>query len=196
MAWYQLWETDDEIYTTCSRHRATKIKRDLIVKRIQTLRATIFLLSLSFVAVLSPGQLHAHCEVPCGIYADELRFEAMLEDQKTIAKSIDEIAKHLATEADQTTALAVNQIARWISTKEEHAERIQHTIAQYFMAQRIKPAEGDAAAAYVKKLTAAHAVMQSAMKAKQDAAPATATALRAAILDFYRAYEGKEPSFD
>lgn len=166
------------------------------MKKIQSVSAIISLLSLSFVAVLLPGRVHAHCEVPCGIYADELRFEAMLEDQKTIAKSIDEIAKHLATEADGTTPLAVNQIARWISTKEEHATRIQHTIAQYFMTQRIKPADGDAAAGYVKKLTAAHAVLQSAMKTKQNAAPETATALRTAILDFYRAYEGKEPAFD
>lgn len=166
------------------------------MKRIQSALAITSLLCLSIIAIVSPGKTHAHCEVPCGIFADELRFEAMLEDQKTIAKSIDEIANHLASEADQTTALAVNQIARWISTKEEHAERIQHTIAQYFMAQRIKPAEGDAAAAYVKKLSAAHAVMQSAMKTKQDAAPETAIALRTAILDFYRAYEGKEPSFD
>jgi nickel superoxide dismutase len=183
-------------YMTVSRIRATETNRNPMINKIQSLRATIALLPFTFVAFISPGQLQAHCEVPCGIFADELRFEAMLEDQKTIAKSIDEIAKHLATEADQTTALAVNQIARWISTKEEHAENIQHTMAQYFMAQRIKPAEGEAAAAYVKKLTAAHAVMQSAMKAKQDAAPETATALRSAILDFYRAYEGKEPSFD
>ena len=33
----------------------------------------------------------AHCEVPCGIYADQRRFEEMLEDTSTIAKGIDQI---------------------------------------------------------------------------------------------------------
>ena len=58
------------------------------------------------------------------------------------------------------------------------------------MTQRIKSSDKEG---YVKKLTAAHAVMTAAMKTKQDANPETATALKAAILDFYRAYEGKEP---
>ena len=30
----------------------------------------------------------AHCEVPCGIYDDQRRFEDMLEDQETIAKGM------------------------------------------------------------------------------------------------------------
>ena len=29
----------------------------------------------------------AHCQVPCGIYGDQLRFDQMLEDQKTISKA-------------------------------------------------------------------------------------------------------------
>ena len=153
-------------------------------------------LGLFLAAVFAPRQLEAHCQVPCGIFADQLRFEAMLEDQKTIAKSIDEIAKHVATMADGVTPPAVNQASRWVTTKEEQAVRIQYTIAQYFMAQRIKPGKGGAFDAYVKKLTAAHAVMQGAMKTKQDPTPETAAALRAAILDFYRVYEGREPAFE
>ena len=87
--------------------------------------------------------------------------------------------------------LAVNQVVRWVNTKESHATNTQHIIAQYFMTQRIKP--GDDVKAYVKKLTAAHAVMVAAMKCKQTADPAAAATLRKTILDFYRAYEGKEP---
>ncbi|MCH5372980.1 MAG: hypothetical protein JJ992_03310, partial [Planctomycetes bacterium] len=49
---------------------------------------------------------------------------------------------------------------------------------------------------YIKKLTAAHAVMQAAMKCKQTVDPATADALKEAIYNFYRAYEGKEPQFE
>jgi nickel superoxide dismutase len=129
----------------------------------------------------------AHCEVPCGIYADQHRFEEMLEDTETIAKAIAQINALMAEMQEGPNALAVNQVVRWVNTKESHATNTQHIIAQYFMTQRIKPdAEG-----YTKKLTAAHAVMQAAMKCKQNADPATAEALKAAILAFHAAYEDK-----
>lgn len=131
----------------------------------------------------------AHCQVPCGIYGDQLRFEQMLEDEHTISKSQLQMGELVEGEID---AQAVNQIARWVTTKEEHATKIQNTICHYFMAQRIKPgSEG-----YAKKLAAAHAVIVAAMKAKQSADPATAKTLETAIFDLYRAYEGKEPEFD
>ena len=153
------------------------------MKRMLLILAVTLLIPSQFVA--------AHCEVPCGIYADQLRFEQMLEDQTTIAKavtSMEEIAERLGSEPSLQD---INQIGRWTSTKEAHATNTQHIIAQYFMTQRIKPtAEG-----YTQKLTAAHAVMVAAMKCKQTADDATAAALRKAILDFYRAYEGKEPEF-
>lgn len=127
----------------------------------------------------------SHCEVPCGIYGDQRRFESMLEDTETIAKSIAQI-NELASKSD---ALSVNQLSRWVATKETHATAIQQTIAQYFMTQRIKAdTEG-----YVKNLTAAHAVMVNAMKCKQGVDPASSEALHKSILDFYRAYEGREP---
>ena len=127
----------------------------------------------------------AHCEVPCGIYDDQRRFEDMLEDQKTIAKGMGAI-REMAGKSDP---LSVNQTVRWINTKEAHATNIQHTISQYFMTQRIKAdKEG-----YSKKLAAAHAVMVAAMKCKQNTDGKMAETLKVKILDFYRAYEGKEP---
>lgn len=142
--------------------------------------------------VASTRTVQAHCEVPCGIYADQVRFQQMLEDQTTIAKAMAQI-NELAEKGD---ALSHNQLARWVATKESHATNTQHIIAQYFMTQRIKPGADDAAnKAYVKKLVAAHKVLQSAMKCKQTVDGANAETLRNAILDLYRAYEGKEPHF-
>ncbi len=134
-----------------------------------------------------------HCEVPCGIYADEMRFQMMLEDTATILKAINSVREICAGFENQgpPDAKTVNQMTRWITTKEQHATNTQHTIAQYFMTQRIKPDNEK----YAVQLKAAHAVMVAAMKCKQDADPATAQKLHAAILDFYRAYEGKEPKF-
>lgn len=125
----------------------------------------------------------AHCQVPCGIFADQLRFEAMLEDQTTVAKANVQMAKLLKG----NTPVAVNQATRWILTKEDHCKNIMETVAQYFMAQRIKPDAEN----YEKTLVAAHNVMRAAMKAKQDPSAEVAEALKASILEFYQAYEGK-----
>lgn len=156
------------------------------------MKPILSLLVLATAVLLPTRHADAHCQVPCGIFHDQLRFEAMLEDQVTIAKAGAEIAKYADETRSGVTALLVNQATRWVATKEEHAQRIQDTIASYFMEQRIKPDAED----YEKKLVAAHAVMRAAMKAKQDPSAEVAEALKAAILDFYRAYEGKEPQFD
>ena len=133
-----------------------------------------------------------HCEVPCGIYADQMRFEQMLEDTQTIAKAITSV-NEIANGFDQgpPNAKTINQMTRWINTKESHATNTQHIVAQYFLTQRIKADNKD----YAKQLAAAHKVMVSAMKCKQDADPATAKTLKDSIYDLYRAYEGKEPKF-
>ena len=133
--------------------------------------------SIFFVGIQTRAR--AHCEVPCGIYDDHARVLQMLEDTKTIDKAVTQIN----TLAGQHDPHALNQAARWIATKEEHATRIQHTIAQYFLTQRVKPAEPgtDAWAAYEKKLTEHHAVMVAAMKAKQGVDPAAAETLKKAI---------------
>ncbi len=142
------------------------------------------LLSLVTFTIGAPS-LFAHCEVPCGIFADEMRFEQMLEEHTTIAKAITNI-NELSAKSD---ALSHNQLARWVATKESHAVKIQETIAQYFMSQRIKTDHEN----YQNQLVAAHAVMVAAMKSKQSVDVAVADTLRETILDFYRAYEGKEP---
>ncbi len=133
----------------------------------------------------------AHCEVPCGIYGDQLRFEGMLEDTATIEKAIKQINE---LSKGQGGTLGVNQGVRWVMTKETHATSIQGVIAQYFMTQRLKPADPADAAAwgkYVDKLTKAHAVMRNAMKSKQSVDGASAETLRASILAFHKAYEAK-----
>lgn len=134
-----------------------------------------------------------HCQVPCGIYADQLRFEQMLEDTATIAKAITSINELADGMADTPpTGKAINQVTRWVSTKENHATNTQKIIAEYFLAQRVKPDHKE----YVGQLATSHKVIVAAMKCKQDSDPATAEALKKAIFDLYRAYEGKEPTFE
>ena len=149
------------------------------------MRTTLCLLTVVVIG-LAAHTVYAHCEVPCGIYDDQLRFQSMLEDQATIEKASSQIGEL----ADKHGAHDLNQLVRWVNTKEDHASKIQHTIAQYFMTQRIKADDEK----YAKKLAAAHAVLVAAMQSKQAASPESTAALKKSILDFYRAYEGKEPA--
>lgn len=140
------------------------------------------------VAAICVSDAAAHCQVPCGIYGDQRRFEELLEDEHTISKSQIEINNL----AGKMGAQDLNQATRWVTTKEDHASNIQHVISSYFLAQRIKMDDPQ----YGKKLMAAHKVIVMAMKAKQSADPATAKELEKSIFDFYEAYEGKKPAFD
>ncbi|MEM9280906.1 MAG: superoxide dismutase [Ni] [Verrucomicrobiota bacterium] len=142
---------------------------------------------IASLALFGPQHASAHCQVPCGIFSDQVEFEKMLEAQTTIAKANVEMAKLI----EENTPLAVNQATRWIMTKEDHCAKIMETVAEYFMAQRIKPDTEN----YEAQLLAAHTLMRAAMKAKQDPSEEVAEAVKAAVFDLYRAYTGNEPDF-
>ena len=117
--------------------------------------------------LLMPTQVSAHCQVPCGIYDDNNVIEKMHTDWVTIekaSKQISELSKDPATNAHQLT--------RWIMNKESHAQAIQETVTNYFLAQRLKIGEADTdQESYLKKLTTCHKVIVYAMKCKQSADP-------------------------
>jgi len=75
----------------------------------------------------------AHCEIPCGIYDDEMRINMMNEHITTIEKSMNQIMK-----IEKEKRHHSNQLVRWIINKERHADEIQEIVTQYFLTQRIK----------------------------------------------------------
>ena len=147
--------------------------------------ATTFCLFVSLATIAA-----AHCQVPCGIYGDQRRFELMLEDEHTCSKAQIELTK--IAESGEYSPQNIQQLVRWTTNKEDHAQRIQQTMLDYFLAQRIK----SDSPRYADQLETAHGVIVAAMKAKQSADPATSKKLEDAIFAFYKAYEGKEPSFE
>ena len=131
-----------------------------------------------------------HCEVPCGIYGDEMRFEMIKEHITTIEKAMKQITE-LSGAGDRN----YNQIVRWVSNKEKHAEELQHIVQQYFMTQRVKPVDpskGDDHEAYLKKLHLLHGMLVSAMKAKQTTDLGYIEKLRKLTEEFYVAYFGPD----
>ena len=133
-------------------------------------------------AVLS----RAHCQVPCGIFDDPARVEALKEDAATVRKAMVQI-----NELGTSTPLALNQSVRWITTKEEHAKNIITTASEYMLAQRVKKELFESETDYFQALAAHHALMQAAVKTKQVVDVAACDALDHAIADVGAMYTKK-----
>lgn len=126
----------------------------------------------------------SHCQVPCGIYDDEIRFVMINEDISTIEKSINEISKLSGQDVKN-----YNQLVRWITTKEEHATNIMKTVSDYFLAQRISiPDDIKKDKKYLEKITLLHQIIVYSMKAKQSTDIKNVEKLKASISDFKNLY--------
>ena len=133
---------------------------------------------------LQTAALWAHCEIPCGIYGDELRFSMIEENIRTVEKSMKMIVELSGDSAN------ANQVARWVNNKESHADHIREIVTQYFLTQRIKlpPPEIEAQEAYRNKLALLHQMLVYAMKCKQTTDTANADRLRELSQEFKQAY--------
>lgn len=127
----------------------------------------------------------AHCEIPCGIYNDHMRIEMLREDIMTIEKSMNQIV-----ELSAATPMNTNQVVRWVMNKDEHADKIQNIVWQYFMTQRVKP-EGTTDQAYLKKITLLHEMLFQAMRAKQTTDLKHVEKLRSLVDEFEKVYFGE-----
>jgi len=131
----------------------------------------------------------AHCEVPCGIYDDEMRVKLIAEHITTIEKAMTEIES-----LSEASPVNYNQIVRWIENKEHHAEDLQHIVTQYFMTQRVKLVDKNDEQAnkdYVRKLTLLHEMLVYAMKAKQTTDIGNVEKLRSLLDEFKAVYFGE-----
>lgn len=154
-----------------------KVTRKLIVAGLFT--SVIVFASLAY----------SHCQIPCGIYGDEGRFDAIAEHITTVEKSM-----KLITELSGQDKPDMNQLVRWVQNKDHHADEISHVVTYYFMAQRVSlPPEGDVKAhgEYVKKLTLLHEMLVYAMKSKQTTDLEYVQKLRDSLAKFREAYFGK-----
>ncbi len=125
----------------------------------------------------------AHCQIPCGIYDDNNVIGKMHTDFVTIekaCKTIDELSKDPSANAHQLT--------RWIMNKESHAQAIQETVLNYFLAQRLKADDEK----YEEKLKLCHAVIVTAMKCKQSTDAANVKELHNLLHKFEASFGTKE----
>ena len=146
------------------------------------------------IAAFGFNNVHAHCQVPCGIYDDAVRIIQIREHVTTIEKAMKQI-EQLAS--DKSSAQNMNQLIRWINTKEEHATFIQSTMANYFLAQRIKPKKKDEAGRqqYVDQTLLLQQIIVAAMKCKQTVdkiEPELVSTLLNQFVELYFNEHGKE----
>lgn len=139
------------------------------------------ILSAFFIICLNVSNAAAHCEIPCGIYDDEMRINMITEHTTTIEKSMEQIR-----ELSGNKPINYNQLTRWITNKENHANELQKIVTQYFMTQRIKPGTKN----YSQKLTLLHKMLRAAMKCKQTTDLSHAGTLRSLLKEFQRLYFG------
>ena len=141
--------------------------------RQQSVRAlvgvtTVLALSLG----VMPAPVEAHCQIPCGIYGDEMRFGMLEEHITTIEKSM-----KLITELSADPGKNANQLSRWVINKENHADEMASIVTKYFLQQRLKLDDPQWAA----KVKPCHEILFYSMKAKQTTDQANVAKLRAAV---------------
>ena len=145
------------------------------MKLLNYLLVIIFILSV---------QLHAHCQIPCGVYDDTMRIKMIEEHILTVIKSMNYIEENQFNPKNQ------NQVTRWIVNKEEHAQQIQEIVSKYFLTQRIKLKDNSKKNKdlYHSQLEALHNIMLDAMKCKQTTDTKYTTSLLENLNKFVNLY--------
>ncbi|MEZ4647968.1 MAG: superoxide dismutase [Ni] [Candidatus Eisenbacteria bacterium] len=150
--------------------------------------ATVALLTALAMSLVSARTANAHCQIPCGIYGDDVRFQILDEHITTLEKSMAQIEEIGASGAPNW-----NQLVRWVENKDTHADEIAAIITEYFLQQRIKPVSDQSSPEfqkYVTELRYCHEILVHAMKAKQTTDHAHIEALRTLVHDLAHSYLG------
>lgn len=121
------------------------------MKRIAFFTATMML--------LSQGSLSAHCQMPCGIYHDDMVYDQIDQFVETVYKGIS-----VLNESKFSSVKERNEFVRWVGEKESACTEAANLITVYFLQQKIKPGEDDT----VKRLTSAHKLLFLLVAIKQN----------------------------
>lgn len=108
--------------------------------------------------LLTTPLLHSHCQMPCGIYHDDMVFDQVDQYVETMVKAIT-----VLNESKFATPQQRNEFVRWVETKERMSNEAAQLILTYFLQQKIKPGEDDT----VKRITCAHTMLCTLTTIKQ-----------------------------
>lgn len=117
------------------------------------------LMNTVFTFICHMGLLQSHCQMPCGIYHDELVFNQIDQYIETMYKGITELKN-----SKFSTPFERNNFIRWVSLKDSASDEIAVLITEYFLQQKIKPGESDTP----KRLVSAHKMLFELTAIKQN----------------------------
>lgn len=104
------------------------------------------------------GQLVAHCQMPCGIYHDDMVYDQIDQYIETMTKAIT-----VLTENKFSTVQERNEFVRWVVEKEEASDEVARILTNFFLQQKIKPNEDDT----TKRVISAHKLLFYLVAIKQ-----------------------------
>lgn len=150
---------------------------------MMTMKKMMLVLTLNAMVFFAAATAFAHCEIPCGIYDDPLRIQLLREHITTMEKSMKTVQA-----LEKSVSHHAHMLIRWVSNKEDHANKFQEIVTQYFMTQRITADDKN----YDKKIQTLHQMLVAAMKCKQTTDLAHIETLRKLVDQFEALYFKKK----
>lgn len=106
-----------------------------------------------------PADLSAHCQMPCGIYHDDMVYDQVDQYAETMYKGI-----AVMNDGKFQTSKERNEFVRWAMQKEAASDETASLLTKYFLQQKIKPGEPDTA----KRLESLHKLLFLLVAIKQN----------------------------
>lgn len=144
-------------------------------------RRTFLPLLLSLLVIQSG--LSAHCQMPCGIYHDELVLSSIDQYIETMNKAASEL-NSIKFDDPQTRS----QFVRWVMNKEDETKRAGDLLVVYFLQQKVKPDAPNAQ----KLAVSLHKLLFLMVKIKQETDVNAVKNFTAEWNSFKQLYQGKE----
>ncbi len=120
---------------------------------------TLFL-TIGIVGCLNfTGQLSAHCQMPCGIYHDDMVYDQIDQYTETMYKGI-----AVMNDSKFQSSKERNEFVRWAMEKEAASDETAALLTKYFLQQKIKPGEPDT----TKRLESLHKLLFLIVAIKQN----------------------------
>lgn len=117
------------------------------------------LLTTSMALLLAQGGLMAHCQMPCGIYHDEMVYGQIDQYVETMYKGIS-----VLNNSKFSTTKERNEFIRWVIQKERASDDAAQLINGYFLQQKIQIGEEST----TERLISAHKLLFLIVGIKQN----------------------------
>ena len=118
-------------------------------------------LTMGIVSTLSLSSLiNAHCQMPCGIYHDDMVYDQIDQYTETMYKGVS-----VLNDSKFATVKDRNEFVRWVMEKESASDEVASILTKYFLQQKIKPGEPDT----TKRIVAVHKLLFLLVAIKQNA---------------------------